>query len=211
MMRIQRDTNGRRQTLSPAQTGPSATIFSNRVLEAKAKLITAVISGKSSYVQGDEVPLRYRLLTDSALRLADLGQQAAYFDLTDLAYQYDLAKWMHNTLRLLAIQLNVPLPDSAWWVTHSETDPVAAFVQFLEEKVLPQAEKPILLSFDEVDQLLKVPLAADFWRLLMQIEAARLREPKFAELTVILWGSASWEMLAGNGRFPTAALKQIIL
>ena len=207
MMRIQRNTNGRQQPMPRTQTGPLA----NRLLEAKAQLVTAVLSGKSSYVQGENAPLRYRLLTDTALRLADLGQTAAYFDLTDLAYQFDVAKWMHNSLRLLAIQLNVPLPDSDWWEAKREGDPVAAFVQFLGEKVLPQANQPILLSFDEADQLLKSPLADDFWRLLTQIEAARLHQPDFANLTIVLWGSSSWEMLAGNGRFPTGALKPIIL
>ncbi|MBK7896236.1 MAG: hypothetical protein WAS33_16220 [Candidatus Promineifilaceae bacterium] len=207
MMRIQKDISGRRQALPRSQTGP----FKSRLLEAKAQVVTAVLSGKSSYVQGEDAPLRYRLLTDTALRLADLGQTAAYFDLTDLAYQYDVAKWMHNNLRLLAIQLNVPLPEGDWWETHSVEDPVTAFVQFLGETVLPQAEKPILLSFDEADQLLKVPLANDFWRLLTLIEAARLHQPKFEELTIVMWGSASWEILADNGRFPTAALKPIIL
>ncbi|MCA9897987.1 MAG: hypothetical protein H6654_06400 [Ardenticatenaceae bacterium] len=211
MMGIQRNTNGRRQAMPRLQTGPSANKFANKLLEAKTQLITAVLSGKSSYVQGDDTPLRYRLLTDTALRLADLGQTAAYFDLTDLDYQFDAAKWMHNSLRLLAIQLNVSLPENDWWVTHSEADPIAAFVQFLGEKVLPQAQKPILLSFDQADQLLKVPLAADFWRLLTQIEAARMQQPAFMNLTIVLWGSASWEMLAGNGRFPTAALNPIIL
>lgn len=207
MMRIQRETNGRPQPMPRAQTGP----FKNRLLEAKARLITAVLSGKSSYVQGEDAPLRYRLLTDTALRLADLGQTAAYFDLTDLAYQYDLAKWTHNSLRLLAIQLNLPLPSAEWWTQHSADDPAAAFIQFLGEKVLPQAEKPVLLSFDEVDQLLNVPLAADFWRLLTLIEAARLHRPEFENLTIVLWGKSSWELLSENGRFPIAALNPIIL
>jgi hypothetical protein len=207
MMRIQRETNGRPQPMPRAQTGP----FKNRLLEAKARLITAVLSGKSSYVQGEDAPLRYRLLTDTALRLADLGQTAAYFDLTDLAYQYDLAKWTHNSLRLLAIQLNLPLPSAEWWTQHSVDNPAAAFIQFLAEKVLPQAEKPVLLSFDEVDQLLNVPLAADFWRLLTLIEAARLHRPEFENLTIVLWGKSSWELLSENGRFPTAALNPIIL
>lgn len=211
MMGIQRDANGRRLTMPQEQSGSIINNYSNRLLEAKAQLVTAVLSGKSSYIQGEDAALRYRLLTDSALRLADLGQTAAYFDLTDLDFQYDAAKWMQNSLRLLSIQLNVPLPDSTWWTTYGAQDPIAAFVQFLAEKVLPNAERPILLSFNEVDQLLKVPLADDFWRFLLQIEAARLHQPEFANLTIILWGSASWEILAGNGRFPTAALKQIIL
>ncbi|WP_420630591.1 hypothetical protein [Candidatus Leptofilum sp.] len=206
-MRIQQETNGRLQPIPRGQTGP----FRNELLEAKAELITAVLCGKSSYVQGENAPLRYRLLTDTALRLSDLGQTAAYFDLIDLDYQYDLAKWTHNNLRLLAIQLNVPLPKGDWWATQSADDPVAAFVQFLAEKVLPEAEKPILLSFDEADQLLRAPLAADFWRLLTLIEAARLQQPLFENLVVVLWGTVSWELLADNGRFPTAALKPIIL
>jgi hypothetical protein len=207
MMRIQRETNGRPQPLKRGQTG----LFINRLLEAKAQVITAVLSGKSCYVQGKDAPLRYRLLTDTALRLADLGQTAAYLDLTDLAYQFDLAKWTHNSLRLLAVQLNLPLPTADWWARHSADDPAAAFVQFLGENVLPQAKKPILLSFDEADQLLKVPLAKDFWRLLTLVEAARLDKPEFEYLTLVLWGNVSWELLAENGRFPTAALKSIIL
>ena len=207
MMRIQRETNGRRQAMPRSQTGP----FLNRLIEAKAQLVTAVLSGKSSYVQGEDAPLRYRLLTDTALRLAELNQTAAYFDLSDLAYQYDHAKWMHNCTRLLAIQLNVPLPSADWWATYGAEDPAAGFVQYLGQKVLPQLNQPILLSFDEADQLLKAPLAADFWRLLTQIEAARLQQPAFENLTVVMWGKSSWEKLAGDGRFPAEALKPIIL
>ncbi|WP_420643468.1 AAA-like domain-containing protein [Candidatus Leptofilum sp.] len=207
MMRIQPEMNGRRQQMSRTQTGP----FKNELLEAKAALITAVLSGKSCYVQGENAPLRYRLLTDTALRLTDLGQTAAYFDLIDLDYQYDFARWMHNSLRLLAIQLNVPLPEGDWWTTHSTDDPAAAFVQFLEEKVLPQVKTPILLSFDEADQLLRAPLAADFWQLLRKIESARLQQPLFKNLVVVLWGTVSWEKLADDGRFPIAVLKPIIL
>lgn len=207
MMRIQQETNGRRQPMPRSQTGP----FLNRLIDAKAQLVTAVLSGKSSYVQGMDAPLRYRLLTDTALRLAELNQTAAYFDLSDLAYQYDQAKWMHNCTRLLAIQLNVPLPDANWWATHGAEDPVAGFVHYLGQKVLPQLNQPILISFDEADQLLKAPLAADFWRLLKQIEAARLQQPVFENLTIVLWGKSSWEKLAGDGRFPVEALKPIIL
>lgn len=206
-MRIQQDTNPRLQALPRKQTGQ----LKNELLEAKAQLVTAVLSGKSCYVQGKNAPLRYRLLTDAALRLADLGQKATYFDLMDLDFQYDLAKWIHNSVRLLAIQLNVPLPDSDWWAEKSADDPVAAFVEFLGAKVLPQAQTQIMLSFDEADHLLKAPLAADFWRLLTLLEAARMQQPLFENLVVVLWGTASWEMLTGNGRFPTAAIKTICL
>lgn len=206
-MRIQSETNGRRQPLSRAQTGP----FLNRLLEAKTNLVTAVLSGKSSYVQGDDAPLRYRLLTDSALRLAELNQQAAYFDLTDLAFQHDLTRWVQNCIRLLAIQLNVPLPTAQWWATQSEADPIDTFVMFLGEQVLPQVEQPLVLSFDEADHLAKAPLANDFWRLMRSIQLARLQNLAFKQLTLVLWGKASWQTLSENGRFPTDALNLIIL
>jgi hypothetical protein len=207
MMRIQSEPNGRPQPMPRAKTGP----FIGRLIEAKANLVTAVLAGQSCYVQGDNAPLRYRLLTDTALRLTEFNQQAAYFDLSDLAYQYDLATWVKNSIRLLAIQLNLPLPTVSWWAEQSETDPTAVFLQFLEECILSQGDKPVLLSFDEADQLLQAPLAEDFWRLLGQIRQAQEQKREFKQLTLVLWGKASWQQLAGNGRFPTNALKQIIL
>ncbi|MAU01289.1 MAG: hypothetical protein CL608_29460 [Anaerolineaceae bacterium] len=207
MMRIQSETNGRPQPMPRAQTGP----FKDRLIEAKANLITAVLAGQSSYVQGVDAPLRYRLLTDTALRLAELNQVAAYFDLSDLAYQYDLTTWVQNCIRLLAIQLNLPLPTASWWSEYGEAEPIAVFMQFLGENVLGQVEKPVLLSFDEADQLLRAPLAADFWRLLNQISLAREQKREFEQLTLVLWGKASWQQLAENGRFPTNIFKQIIL
>lgn len=207
MMRLQSETNGRPQPLPRAATGP----FQDRLMTAKANLITAVLAQQSSYVQGEDAPLRYRLLTDTALRLAELSQGAAYFDLSDLAYQYDLTTWTQNCIRLLAIQLNLPLPSAAWWAAHSETDPIDKFVQFLGEAVVAQAGQPILLSFDEADQLLKAPLAVAFWRFLQAIQTARQHQPGFERLTLVLWGRSSWQTLAENGRFPTEALKQIIL
>jgi len=208
MMRIQSETNGRPQPMPRAQTGP----FKDRLIEAKANLVTAVLAGQSSYVQGEDAPLRYRLLTDTALRLAELNQQAAYFDLSDLAYQYDLTTWVQNSIRLLAIQLNLPLPPASWWAERSEVDPIVIFVSFLGEHVLSQGiTKPILLSFDEADQLLRAPLAANFGRLLGQISRAQEQKGEFNQLTLVLWGKASWETLAENGRFPGNTFKQIIL
>lgn len=207
MMQIQRDTNGRRQPMPRSQTGP----FKNRLLEAKAQLTTAVLAGQSSYVQGQDAPLRYRLLTDTALRLAELNQRAAYFDLSDLAYQYDLEKWIYNSIRLLAIQLNMPLPRAGWWTQEDSEDPIAGFVRFLSEEVLTPSEAPILLSFDEADQLLRAPLSADFWRLFMKIEQAGQQQPMFGKLTVVLWGKLSWAQLAENGRIPLETVKPIIL
>ncbi len=207
MMRAQNDINGRPQPISRAATGP----FQDRLIEAKARLITAVLAQKSSYVQGEDAPLRYRLLTDTALRLAELGQPAAYFDLSDLAYQHNLANWVHNSLRLLAIQLNVPLPTASWWAAHSEADPIDCFINFLGEHVVTRGNHSILLSFDEADQLIKAPLAADFWRLLHAIQVAKLHQPAFHQVAIILWGVSSWGMLAENGRFPATAFKQIVL
>lgn len=207
IMRIQNDTNGRPQPLSLAKTGP----FRDQLIEAKATLITAVLASKSSYVQGKDAPLRYRLLTDTALRLAELNQRAAYFDLTDLAYQYDLLNWVRNSIRLLAIQLNIPLPGASWWAAHGNEDPVDIFVKFLGEFATSQETHAILLSFDEADHLKKAPLAADFWRLLHAVQVAKLHQPAFHQLAIVLWGVSSWEELAGNGRFPAAAFKQIVL
>lgn len=206
-MRIQSETNGRIQSVPRAASGS----FKDKLIETKANLVTAVLAGQSCYVQGEDTPLRYRLLTDTALRLAELNQIAAYFDLSGLAYQYDLTTWTQNSLRLLAIQLNLPLPAANWWTQHSKEDPVSIFVQFLGEHVLAQVNKPVLLSFDEADQLLRAPLATDFWRLLDQISKAQQQKPEFQQLSVLLWGKASWEMLAGNGRFPGNTFKQIIL
>lgn len=204
---MQSETNGRPQPMPRAQTGS----FKDKLVEAKANLITAVLAGQSSYVQGENTPLRYRLLTDTALRLTELNQVAAYFDLSDLAYQYDLTTWVQNSIRLLAIQLNLPLPTASWWSEHSDTDPIAVFTQFLGETVREQAAKPVLLSFDEADQLLRAPLAADFWRLLNQISLAQEQKQEFEQLTLVLWGEASWQQLVENGRFPTNTFKQIIL
>jgi hypothetical protein len=150
------------------------------------------------------------LLTDTALRLAELNQLAGYFDLSDLAYQYDLTTWVQNTIRLLAIQLNLPLPTAVWWATHAENDPLANLVQFIAEDVLPKVSQPVLLSFDEADQLLRAPLAADFWRLLHALQGAQ-QQATGGQLTIVLWGKVAWKSLAEDGRFPAEALKQIIL
>jgi len=199
---MQSETNGLPQPALQTATNP----LKNQLIEAKANLVSAILTGESCYVQGEDTPLRYRLLTDTALRLAELNQVAAYFDLSDLAYQYDLTAWVRNSIRLLAIQLNLPLPTTEWWDRHSKEEPIVIFGQFLGDYMLPQISKPVLLSFDEADQLIRAPLAADFWRLLV-----RLQQPEFQGLTVVLWGKASWEKLVGNGRFPGKPFKQIIL
>lgn len=206
MMRLQSEPNGRPQPVRRGATGP----FQERLIDTKARVVTAVLASQSCYVQGEDAPLRYRLLTDAALRLAELNHLAAYFDLSDLAYQYDLTTWVQNTVRLLAIQLNLPLPTAFWWANHAENDPIDNLVEFIAKEVLPKVSQPVLLSFDEADQLLRAPLAADFWRLLDALKKAQ-QQPAFHQLSVVLWGTISWQALAEDGRFPADALKQIIL
>ncbi len=206
-MHIQGETNGRRQPMSHSKTGS----FKDRLIEAKAKLVTAVLAGKSCYVQGINAPLRYRLLTDTALRLTELDQTTAYFDLTALTYQHDLTIWVQNSVRLLAIQLNLPMPNGRWWQDQQNNDPIDFFVRFLGEQVLKQGTKPILLSFDEADELINAPLAADFFRLLHAIKLAQLGQSAFQRLTIVLWGKIAWHDLVANGRFPSNTLKLIVL
>lgn len=206
MMRLQSEPNGRPQPIRRGATGP----FQERLMDTKARVVTAVLANQSCYVQGEDAPLRYRLLTDTALRLAELNQLAGYFDLSDLAYQYDLTTWVQNTIRLLAIQLNLPLPTAVWWATRAENDPIANLVQFIGEDVLPKVSQPVLLSFDEADQLRQAPLATDFWRLLDALQAKQ-QQPTGEQLTIVLWGKVAWKALAEDGRFPADALKQIIL
>lgn len=206
MMRLQSEPNGRPQPIPRGATGP----FQERLTDTKARVVTAVLANQSCYVQGEDAPLRYRLLTDTALRLAELNQLAGYFDLSDLAYQYDLTTWVQNTIRLLAIQLNLPLPTAVWWATRAENDPIANLVQFIGEDVLPKVSQPVLLSFDEADQLRQAPLATDFWRLLDALQAKQ-QQPTGEQLTIVLWGKVAWKALAEDGRFPADALKQIIL
>jgi hypothetical protein len=207
MMHIQGETNGRRQPMPRSETG----LFKDRLIEAKASLVTAVLASKSCYVQSTNAPLRYRLLTDTALRLAELNQAAAYFDLTALAYQHNLTTWVQNSVRLLAIQLNLPMPNGRWWQAEQHSDPIDYFMYFLGEQALKGGTRPILLSFDEADELLKAPLAADFFRLLRAIKLAQLSQPDFQRLTILLWGKIAWHDLAKNGRFPSDTLKLIVL
>ena len=70
MMRLQSEPNGRPQPIHRGATGP----FQERLMDTKARVVTAVLANQSCYVQGEDAPLRYRLLTDTALRLAELNQ-----------------------------------------------------------------------------------------------------------------------------------------
>ena len=207
MIRMHSETTTRRRPIPRSETGP----FKGRLFEAKANLVTAVLARNSCYVQSDDAPLRYRLLTDTALRLAELNQAAAYFDLSALAYQYDLATWVQNSVRLLSIQLNLQLPIGRWGEDHNNSDPIDYFVQFLEKQVLQRVTRPIMLSFDEADQLVKAPLAANFWRLQHILLEAQLRQSEFQRLTVVMWGETSWQIVAENGRFPSDGFKEIVL
>ncbi|VAW31226.1 hypothetical protein MNBD_CHLOROFLEXI01-2658 [hydrothermal vent metagenome] len=207
MMHIQGETNDHRQAMPRSETS----LFREQLTEAKARLVTAVLSSKSCYVQGDNAPLRYRLLTNTALQLAELNQAVAYFDLTALAYEHDLETWVQNSIRLLTIQLNLPMPNGRWWEDRQNRDPIEYFVQFLDERVLQRVKQPILLSFDEADVLLEAPLAEAFFRLLHAIKPVQLSPSNFDALSVVLWGKTAWQNLVEDGRFPTDLLKLIVL
>lgn len=207
MLHLQSVTNGRHHTNLSIHIGP----FQNKVASAKEQLLTAVMTGHNCYVQSDDAPLRYRLLTDTALHLEELNYTAVFLDLSSLAYQYDLATWVQNNIRLLAIQLNLTLPGFDWLKDPKNGDPMQLFVEFLGERVLKNSQQPVLLSLDEVDEIARAPLAKEVLRLLALIEQSQKEQTVFARLSLVFWGRRAGQTLAENVRLPFKDLRLIAL
>ncbi|MCP4698033.1 MAG: hypothetical protein GY862_14440 [Gammaproteobacteria bacterium] len=124
-----------------------------------------------------------------ALRQKDVRIGVA--DLQQLGGQREAAQWFADVLDQLERGLKLKTDALDWWDEHDRLGATQRFLRFLEEVVLAECPGNIVIFFDEIDSVLNLPFADDFFTTLRAFYNARAMHPDFKRLSFVLLGVAT--------------------
>ena len=143
-----------------------------------AHVLTSPQSGKSS------------LIVRTCERLNDEGISSVIIDLSQISEPVTVEEWYPRILELIEDGLELTTEAVPWWEAHSHVSADQRFKQFIEEVVLAETSKPIVLFFDVIERVLPQSFAAEFFAAIRLCFAARTDQPVFHRLTFIMVGVA---------------------
>gem|GEM_PF-1181336 len=131
------------------------------------------------------------LMVHALAGLRAQGTRPAVVDLQSLGQQQDFAHWLGDVAYQIGDTLALDTDATGWWQAQQALGPTQRFTRFLEEAVLSETgDNPVVLFFDEIDSVLPLPFADDFFTTLRALYNARAVKPPLKRLSFVLLGVA---------------------
>ncbi|MGB0388074.1 MAG: AAA-like domain-containing protein [Ardenticatenaceae bacterium] len=168
---------------------PTAPSYVER--EADKELQALVQAGQFAYVLTARQMGKSSLINRTAYQLKKSGVQTAIIDLTQIGTKTSDEEWYLGLLYNLSRQLRLSVNVNRWWQERSWLGRVQRFSIFLQDVVLTQIEKQVVIFVDEIDVTLSLDFSDDFFAVIRAVYNARAQDPAFDRLIFVLSGVAS--------------------
>jgi len=180
---------------------------------ADTELLTACKSSEFAYVLACRQIGKSSLMNETASRLAREGIRTARIDLNIIGKNVLRADdWYFNFMDILAHHLELDIDIQGWWDTRSRLTVTRRFLQFLQEVILSQITGPVVIFVDEIDMMLGLSFADDFFAAIRAVYNERAQEPAYQRLTFVLLGvAAPDDLIRDETRTPFNIGKAILL
>ncbi|MUG97348.1 hypothetical protein F7734_35485 [Scytonema sp. UIC 10036] len=161
--------------------------------EADRELYQGLTAGKFCYVlnsrQSGKSSLRVRIMR----RLRDNGVECAAIDLSAGGIQkVPPEQWYADLIDTLIDSFGLDLEFGDWWSENQLNSLVTRFRLFLEEILLVEIQKNIVIFIDEIDSVLSLNFPTDdFFAFIRSCYNQRVANPIYNRLTFCLLGVAS--------------------
>jgi WD40 repeat protein/subtilisin-like proprotein convertase family protein len=164
---------------------------------ADRRLEDAVRARRLCCVLGPRAIGKSSLLHRVARTTRAAGGMAATLDLRPIAEHGSAipADWLQLVAERIAAGLELGVDVRAWWSAGSAPGE-NRLLAFFWEIVLTNTTAPIAVLIDDVDAVLELQFAADFFGAIGECHARRGREPDFARLSFVLAGCTTQRELA---------------
>ncbi|MBR8826793.1 MAG: AAA-like domain-containing protein [Gomphosphaeria aponina SAG 52.96 = DSM 107014] len=129
-------------------------------------------------------------------RLTADGVQCVYIDLTKVGKSSSEEGWYRVLLYELVKTFNLSIGDrqqaKVWWEERADVSPIKRFDEFMEEVLLEEIKKPIIICFDEIDYVLSFNFVIDpFFAWIRACHNQRANNPIYLRLTFCILGVAT--------------------
>ena len=145
--------------------------------------------GEFCYVLAARQMGKSSLMFRAAHRLQAEGVQTAIVDLTQIGTAVP-DQWYFDFVSKVAAELNLDTDVETWWQANEIQDNVGRFTSFLRDVVLAECKGNVVLFVDEIDFILSLDFADDFFAAIRAVYNNRSRDANFERLTFALMGVA---------------------
>lgn len=170
---------------------------------ADAQLLQSIQKGEIPLVLAPRQTGKSSLMVHALERLETLGIGWAIVDLQPLGSHSVIEGWLADVVNQIERTLGLATDSLAWWDAHGRLGPTQRFMAFVEDVILKQSDDPVVIFFDEIDSVLPLPFADDFFTTLRALANARASNPTLKRITFVLLGVATpSEFIKNRSRTP---------
>ncbi len=175
-------------------------------------LLSAILNGKLCYILTPRQMGKSSLMVRTSSRLQQEGYQTVIIDLTAIGVQVTPEQWYFSLIDTIDDQLKVCEDISTWWHTNEMVSPVGRFVRYIDEFLLADNNKPVVIFIDEIDTTLSIDFTDDFFAAIRSIFNKRATTSEYNRLTFVLLGVASpSDLVKDEKRTPFNVGQEILL
>jgi hypothetical protein len=167
------------------------------------ELLQACQEGVFTYVLTSRQMGKSSLMTHAAEQLRSLQIQPLIIDLQAIGIQVTADQWYLGLLAAMEGQLMLDTDILDWWKNHQHLGLTQRFTTFFEQVLLQEISDRIVIFVDEIDTVLSVDFADDFFIAIRYFHQNRAQNPDLYRLSFVLLGvAAPGDLIRNQQRTP---------
>ncbi|MBE9126740.1 AAA-like domain-containing protein [Coleofasciculus sp. LEGE 07092] len=175
------------------------------VRKADSELYEGLLNGEFCYVLNSRQMGKSSLRVHMTKKLKAQGVKCASIDMTRIGSHVTPEEWYGGVVSelLRGFSLSRKVNFSNWWRDREMLSPVQRLSEFIEDVLLLELSRIIVIFIDEIDSIIKIPFRDDFFAFIRACYNQRADNSDYQRLTFCLLGVATPSNLIADRNLST--------